>query len=211
MWRKCGAVISGLAVIVGFAACTDLLTKKRASDGDAATTERTTFEPQQLAICFETLDRLAHGTPTQQAEILSQARSDAEHNLAQPFDQLRYALILALPAHGGYDAAAARVRLRELVLNTEVQYPLAHAVAGLELQRLDHEFALLDDSKRLTADAERAEREHIAPLNRRLQTEIEENARLHRALDDAKAKLDAIMNIERSIAERKSAGEVKKP
>ena len=205
------ATILAVATACAVAACGDLLPKKHANETAASAVEREAPDAQLLASVFESLDRMAQGTATQKAEILAQARATAEHSPGKAFDQLRYALLLALPGHGGSDPQAARVRLRELVLNTEVQAGLAHAVAALELQRLDHEFALLDDARRLTAEAERSERERITPLNRRLQTEIEENARLHRALDEAKAKLDAIMNIERSITERKPSGEVKSP
>ena len=43
----------------------------------------------------------------------------------------------------------------------------------------------------------------VATANQRLQTEIDENARLRKELEEARAKLDAIANIERSLNERK--------
>ena len=168
-------------------------------------------DSSQLANCFETLDRLAHAPPSQQAEIMVQLKSAVERSPSQAFDELRYALALALPGHGASDAAAARLRLRQLVVQTDSTPSLAHAVAALELQRLDREAAQSEENRRLVSEAEQTERERIAPLNKRLQSEIDENVRLHRALDEARAKLDAIMNIERSITERKPAGEVRSP
>ena len=155
--------------------------------------------------------RLAHGTATQQAEILTQAKLAADRAPQLPFETLRYALVMAQPGHPGSNASEARVRLRQLALATLPTGGLAHDVALLELQRLDREAALLDETRRLNAEIERAEREKVTPLNRRVQSEIEENARLRHALEEARAKLDAIMNIERSITERKPAGEVKRP
>jgi succinate dehydrogenase/fumarate reductase flavoprotein subunit len=58
------------------------------------------------------------------------------------------------------------------------------------------------ENRRLQADAVRADKERMASANHRLQTEMDENARLRRELEEARAKLDAIANIERSI-ERK--------
>jgi hypothetical protein len=43
-----------------------------------------------------------------------------------------------------------------------------------------------------------------AALNRRLQAEMDENARLRKALDEARAKLDAVATIEQNITERKT-------
>ena len=50
-----------------------------------------------------------------------------------------------------------------------------------------------------------------ANVARRLQTEMDENARLRKALDEAHAKLDAIANIERSISDRPPATEGRTP
>ena len=57
----------------------------------------------------------------------------------------------------------------------------------------------------------RDDREKLAALNKRLQLETEENARLRKELDEARAKLDAIANIERSLNERKPAPEGRTP
>jgi len=43
----------------------------------------------------------------------------------------------------------------------------------------------------------------VANANHRLQAEMDENVRLRRELEEARAKLDAIANIERSLNERK--------
>jgi hypothetical protein len=59
------------------------------------------------------------------------------------------------------------------------------------------------ENRRLQADAARADRERMASANHRLQAEVEENTRLRRELEEARAKLDAIANIERSLNERK--------
>ena len=63
------------------------------------------------------------------------------------------------------------------------------------------------ENRRLQAEAVRADRERMASANHRLQSEMEENARLRKELDEARAKLDAIANIERSLNERKPGTE----
>jgi len=48
-------------------------------------------------------------------------------------------------------------------------------------------------------------------VNKRLQAEVDENARLKKQLDEAQAKLDAIANIERILSERRTTPEARKP
>jgi len=50
-----------------------------------------------------------------------------------------------------------------------------------------------------------------AALARRLQDVTSENARLSKELDEARAKLQAIANIERNLPERPPATETRKP
>ena len=60
-------------------------------------------------------------------------------------------------------------------------------------------------------EAQRLLRERNSTASRRLQAELEENARLRKALEDAQKKLDAIANIERTITERKPQSEGRTP
>ena len=47
----------------------------------------------------------------------------------------------------------------------------------------------------------------MAAAQRRLQVEIDENAKLRKQLEDAQAKLDAVANIERNLTDRKNPPE----
>ena len=58
----------------------------------------------------------------------------------------------------------------------------------------------------LQASADRTDRDRYAALKSHLQSEMDDNARLHRELDDAHAKLDAIANIERALNKPKAPG-----
>jgi hypothetical protein len=171
--------------------------------------DRDTTVAVLLANTIQTLQRLTQGTPAEQAEILASARGGYER---APLSgaQLRYALVLATPGHPARDPERARTLLRELAAQPEALQPVERALTLVELGQLERELGLKAESERLQGELQRGDRERNTLTARRLQSEIEENARLRRQLEEAQAKLDAIANIERSISERKST-EVRKP
>ena len=175
----------------------------RASEDVAGTpaVDRAVASAGALAAYLEVLQRLVESGPAEQAEIVVAAQREFE--LAPtPSHQLRYALALAAPNHAGSDPTKAQTLLRELVAMPETLLPAERALAMLELMKVDRELLLAAENRRLQADQARADRDRIAATSRRLQAEIEENARLRKELADAQAKLDAIADIERSINER---------
>jgi hypothetical protein len=162
---------------------------------------------------LETLQRLVASPPAQQAEIVTSAQHDYE--LAPtPSHQLRYALIIATPAHAATDQLKAQRLLRELTASPAALLPAERALAALELQKVDVQVSLAAENRRLQAASARngndKDRSNAA-LNKRLQSEMEENARLRKELDAAQAKLDAISDIERSLSERKPSAESRPP
>jgi hypothetical protein len=168
------------------------------------TVDRTAAAAGALAAYLEVLQRLVESGPAEQAEIVVAAQREFE--LAPtPSHQLRYALALAAPNHAGSDPAKAQTLLRELLAMPETMLPAERALAMLELMKVDQQLLLAAENRRLQNDQARADRDRLAATNRRLQAEIEENARLRKALDEAQAKLDAIANIERSINERNNS------
>ena len=169
----------------------------------------------QLARQLETLQRLVQGSPAEQAEIVSSARLAHEQSHTAPAT-LRYALTLAGPGHPARDPAAAQRLLRTVLATPERLHPLERSLALLELQRVDAELRLAEENTRLAGEAQQLRsREPSAAVSRvaakRLQAEIEENAKLRRALEEVRAKLDAIANIERNITERKTPTEGRRP
>jgi hypothetical protein len=155
-----------------------------------------------LAEYLQLLQRLLQQPPAEQAEIVSSAQRDYD-NAPTPSHQLKLALILGTHGHPAADLPKAQALLRELTANPEMLLPAERALAFLELSQIDDHLTLESENRRLQADAVRADRERMASANHRLQTEMEENARLRKELDEARAKLDAIANIERSLNERK--------
>jgi hypothetical protein len=159
-----------------------------------------------LADDLQLLQTLVQGTPSDQAEIVATAQRDYE-TAPTPSRQLRFALILATPGHPGTDLPRAQRLLRELMANPEMLMASERSLAFLELQQIDDHLTLEGENRRLQSDAVRADRERLANVNHRLQLETDENARLHKELEEARAKLDAIANIERSLNERKPSNE----
>lgn len=159
---------------------------------------------------LEVLQRLLSGRPAEQAEIVATARRDFD-DAPTPSRQLRYALVLATPGHASTDIAEAERLLRELTATPESLVPAERSLARLELSQLEKQSLLAAENRRLQTAADRAERDRNTTASRRLQAELDENARLRKALDEAQKKLDAIANIERTITERKPQSEGRTP
>jgi hypothetical protein len=151
---------------------------------------------------LEMMAKLTQATPSTQAEIVQAAR-DAAELTPTTSNRLKYALALATPGHGQLNPAAARQLLTEILATPEALLPAERALAWVCLRDVEQRLILQAENAKLQGDAARLERERSAATNRRLQAEIDENARLKKELAEAQAKLDEIMRIERSIVERK--------
>ena len=171
------------------------------------TIDRAVTQAALLAGYLEQLQRLVQGTPAEQAEILSGARRDFE-TAPTPSHELKYAMVLATPGHPGTDSAKAQQLLRELIATQETLLPAERAMAFLTLKNVDQTLSQIAANQRLQASfADHTDHDRgLAALSRRLQSELDENARLHKELDDAHAKLDAIANIERALNKPKVPG-----
>jgi len=170
------------------------------------TIDRAVTQATLLASYLEALQRVVQGAPAEQAEILSGARRDFE-TAPTPSHELKYAMVLATPDHPGTDSVKAQKLLRELIATQETLLPAERAMAFLTLKNVDDTLALTAENQRLQAAADHTDHDRgVAALNRRLQAEIDEDARLRKELDDAHAKLDAIANIERALNKPKAPG-----
>lgn len=159
---------------------------------------------------LESLQRLVQSAPAEQAETVAAAQR--EYDLAPtPSHQLRLALILATPGHSGTDLPRAQRLLRELMAAPVALLPAERALAFLEQQKVDAQLALSAENKRLQTSVVRNDRDRSAAQSKRLQAEMDENARLKKQLEEAQAKLDAISDIERSLNERKPSAESRNP
>jgi hypothetical protein len=168
---------------------------------DTAQSSDDLIQARQLNALLTALLSVVSGTPAEQAEILAAARQGAEQ-ARQGQGALRYGLLLAAPLHPGRDPVQAQQLLREALARPELLSQMEEALASVELERLNIELRAGTENQRLV-DELRQERERqpagptSANLQRQLQAANEANALLRRQLDEARAKLEAIAELER--------------
>ena len=92
--------------------------------------------------------------------------------------------------------------LTQLLATPETMLPAERALAWVCLKDVEQRLILRVENLRLQVGTLQQERDRNVATNRRLQAEIEENARLRKQLAEAQAKLDEITRIERAIIER---------
>jgi hypothetical protein len=155
---------------------------------------------------LEMMSSLPQGDPARQAEMF-QAAKDAAELTPTTSNRLKYALALATPGFSGTDSVAAQRQLSELLARPETLLPIERLLALVELKEVEQRLILQAENKRMRDEAQRDDsRDKLQAINRRLAAESDENARLRKALDEARAKLDAITHIERSINDRGPSG-----
>jgi len=198
--------------MVALAGCASLPGARPAPPPPGATAEA--VQAAQLASYVSALQTAVQGSPAEQAEVLAAARSSYEQAHQGPA-VLRYALLLAVPGHPGHDPQQAQALLREALARPELLSPIERALALVEAAQLEQEIGLATENSRLVAENQQErDRQRVDPasaaLARRLQDEIGENTRLHKELDEALAKLEAIATIERNVPDRQPPGQNRK-
>lgn len=164
-------------------------------------------DAQLVADYLALMDSLAKAAPAAQAEIAEAAKRavSVEPTTA---NRLRWAFILALPGHGRTDASAARTVLGEVLAAPEQLLPGERALAGIILRDVNARLALTSETQALrqTATSATTDRDRTSTLARRAQADLEaqkaENERLKKELEEAKAKLAAVAELERSMQGR---------
>ncbi|HWX81321.1 MAG TPA: hypothetical protein VNZ02_14565 [Steroidobacteraceae bacterium] len=159
---------------------------------------RPTQDVSYIAPLLEMMSNLPQGDPARQAELFQQAK-DAAELTPTTSNKLRYALALATPGFGGSDPVAAQRQLSLLLARPETLLPAERLLATVQLKEVEQRLVLQAENKRLRDDVPRDSadsRDKLQALNRRLAAETDENAKLRKALDEARAKLEAITHIE---------------
>jgi hypothetical protein len=201
-WR-----LAACALIIGpIGACglRDMFTRQKSAA--PIEQERTTQDLSPIAPLLDMMSSLPQGDPARQAEIF-QAAKDAAELTPTTSNRLAYALALATPGHSGSDPVAAQRQLSELLARPETLLPIERLLALVTLKEVEQRLIMQAENKRMRDDASHDDsRDKLAAINRRLTAESDENVRLRKALDEARAKLDAITHIERSINDRGSSG-----
>jgi hypothetical protein len=188
----------GLAAC-GLTGCAGAPTSQSAAPSVA---EHSTADLGPITPLLELMSELPQGDPARQAELFQSAKNAAA---VQPTtsNRLKYALALATPGHSGSDPVAAQRQLSQLLARPETLLSVERLLALVELQQVDEQLVLQAENQRLRSDdASHDSHDKLQAVNRRLAAELDENARLRKALDEARAKLDAVTHIERSINDR---------
>ena len=165
--------------------------------------------PQDLGAVMpllEMMSNLPQGDPARQAELFQSAK-DAANLTPTTSNRLKYALALATPGYSGADPVAAQRQLSELLARPETLLPIERLLALVELKEVEQRLILQAENTRMRDEAVRDDsRDKLQAVNRRLAAESDENAKLRKALDEARAKLEAVTHIERSINDRGTSG-----
>ena len=194
----------------GVAACALLACSLSGCGLDALSRQKTAtpIEPDRapqdlspIAPLLEMMSNLPKVDPARQAEMFQSAK-DAADLSPTTSNRLRYALALATPGYSGSDPVAAQRQLSELLARPETLLPDERLLALVELEEVDQRLVLQAENQRLRDEALHDSKDKLQAANRRLQAEMDENARLRKALDEAHGKLDAVTHIERSINDR---------
>lgn len=205
------AALAICAALLSSACTSDLLARRTPRNVDTAPiVDRASASATIITSYLDGLQKLLTSPPAEQAELVAAAQRDYE--LAPtPSHQLRYALMLAAPNHAATDQIRAQRMLRELMASPAALLPAERALAYLEQQKVDAQVMLSAENRRLQSMSARIQPDKSSALSKRLQAELDENARLRKELDAAQAKLDAISDIERSLSERKPSAESRSP
>jgi hypothetical protein len=149
---------------------------------------------ESTASYWETLNRIANGSATQQADVFYEAERDYT-NAPTTANTLRFASALVAPAHPASNPVRGKKLLEQLLANPERLTPTERNIAAFLVKDAEIRLQLEAENRRLAATVDERSKGQ-ANFDRRAQTLAEENAKLRKQLDDAQRKLDAIKSIE---------------
>ena len=196
-----------LLALTALAGCTSL----GSSSSSAREPADETFADQRpingsvdsLAIYLQTLRSLIEGDAVLQADVFRDVAAAADV-APTTTNRLMLALALATATHPSSDARRAQGLLTDLLATGDALLPEEHTLALIHLKDVEQRLILDAEASRLQQAAATAAAQRNDRSAQQLQTALEENRQLKAALDEARARLDAITNIERSIREREN-------
>jgi hypothetical protein len=159
-----------------------------------------------LTVYLQTMRDLIEGDPVVQADTFRNAAETASFEPTTT-NRLNYALALATPGHPSSNAAEAQRLLASLLAAGEALLPEERILAVVHLKEAEQRLILDAEAQRLQQEAVAATAQQSNQSAQRLQGLIEENRQLRLQLDEAREKLNAITNIERSIRERENGAD----
>ena len=149
---------------------------------------------------LDTMEGLASPDPARQADVFYEV--EREYTRAPTTaSTLRYAVARVTPGHPATSPQEGKRLLEALLATPERMTQEERAFATVLLNETNARLKLEAENRRLLATLDDRSRSQ-ANSDKRVQAQIEENARLRRLLAEAQQKLDAIKEIERTIIER---------
>ena len=149
---------------------------------------------------LETMEGLASPDPARQADVFYEV--EREYTRAPTTaSTLRYAIARVTPGHPATSPQEGKRLLEALLATPERMTQEERAFASVLLNETSARLKLEAENRRLLATLDDRSRSQ-ANSDKRVQAQIDENARLRRLLAEAQQKLDAIKEIERTIIER---------
>jgi hypothetical protein len=149
---------------------------------------------------LETMEGLASPDPARQADVFYEV--EREYTRAPTTaSTLRYAIARVTPGHPATSPQEGKRLLEALLATPERMTQEERAFATVLLNETNARLKLEAENRRLLATLDDRGRSQ-ANSDKRVQAQVEENARLRRLLAEAQQKLDAIKEIERTIIER---------
>jgi hypothetical protein len=149
---------------------------------------------------LDIMQNLSTPDPARQADVFYEV--EREYTRAPTTaSTLRYAVALVTPGHPASSPNEGKRLLETLLATPERMTQDERTLAAVLLHETNVRLKLEAENRRLLATIDDRSRTQ-ANSDKRIQAQIEENARLRRALAEAQQKLDAIKEIERSIIER---------
>lgn len=159
-----------------------------------------------LAVYLQTLRSLIEGDAVLQADVFRGIAAAAD-SAPTTTNRLMLALALATATHPSSDPAQAQRLLTELLATGDALLPEEHTLALIHLKDVEQRLILDAEASRLQQAAAAAAAQRNDRNSQQLQAALDENRQLKAALDEARARLDAITNIERSIRERENGSD----
>jgi len=149
---------------------------------------------------LEIMNGLGESEPARQADIFYEV--EREYTKAPTTtNTLRYAGALVTAGHSAAKPTEGKKLLETLLANPERMSASERTLAAVLLHETNERLKLAAENRRLLETLDDRSRTQ-ANSEKRVQAQVEENARLRRELANAQQKLDAIKEIERTIIER---------
>ena len=197
----CGGILVVILLAFGASGCT--LTEQLRGQPEPPTAPPTAPpSTSTIRAYLDTMNGLGLADPARQADVFYEV--EREYTRAPTTaSTLNYAVALVTPGHPATSPSEGKRLLETLLATPERMTQEERTLCAVLLNETNVRLKLEAENRRLVATLDDRSRSQ-ANSDRRVQAQIEENARLRRALAEAQQKLDAIKEIERSIIERSS-------